>query len=342
MTAAPSESLMDRVSRAVELNPGTTKTGITRLVKGTKQDVLRAIDVLVTTGHVQSTPGERAPTMVSVRPYRSNKPVCDNHEETGDESNGKLPGGLVCATDGKPVGNHGGSRQTASAIPDKSGEVLPTANGGEPAPFSEPRCRVCRHPPARRWVNELLCNGWTTAAVIGNLAAINADLPPKSRITKHCVHVHRERHLKKQVPVAAIWRDFLEAQARENASLAVNLLTPAAYLTAVMTKAFAAVTAEGAQVGVSEGIAAAREVAKVLAHTDDDERWARVHSQQARILDAFKTLPPEFRRQVLAKLDGEPWPPPAPGPARLALVEATPVGEFDPFDEDEDLEDDDD
>ena len=92
---------------------------------------------------------------------------------------------------------------------------------------------------------------------------------------------------------SAIWRDFLEKQATENASLAqaVNLLTPAVYLQAVMTKAFAGLTHEAAEVGVGDCIVAAREVAKLLAHTDDDARWAKVHAQQAKIIEAFRSLP---------------------------------------------------
>ncbi len=65
------DCLIERVSTAIEGNPNRSKTAITQLVKGTKQDVLRAIDTLIASGHVQSTPGERAPTLLSVRPYRS-------------------------------------------------------------------------------------------------------------------------------------------------------------------------------------------------------------------------------------------------------------------------------
>jgi hypothetical protein len=122
-----------------------------------------------------------------------------------------------------------------------------------------------------------------------------------------------------------------------------SLLTAAGYYTTVMLKANMTLTAEETTVSVGDGIAASRELSKLLAQGDDEAKWAKLHATQARIIEVMRSLPAEQQEMVLARLDGRPWPPPTGG--RRALVESDRVtgdDEGDPFDADDDDFDDDD
>ncbi len=74
-------------------------------------------------------------------------------------------------------------QQTASARPDKDHE-LPhkTGNGSEPTPVTEPRCRCCRRADLRERINRMLANGFSLGAILEDLQAVNAALPPKASV----------------------------------------------------------------------------------------------------------------------------------------------------------------
>jgi hypothetical protein len=122
----------------------------------------------------------------------------------------------------------------------------------------------------------------------------------------------------------------------------INKLTPAGYFAGVMVKAQQTLQAEGTEVSVSvgDGLVAARELSKLLAHSDETDQMARIMAQQNKIIEAFRLIPDQWQAVVLNRLEGKDAP--APGGPRLALVEATPADDegFEPFGED--LEDDDD
>jgi hypothetical protein len=125
----------------------------------------------------------------------------------------------------------------------------------------------------------------------------------------------------------------------------MNLVTPRAFLEIVLAKSFAALATDDAEIGPDLGLRAAAELHKLTAAGDEQQRWAQVHAKQAQILAAFKTLPPQFRQQVLDVVDGRT--PPPPGGARLALVEGGVAddAELKPFgdaEEDDDFGDDED
>lgn len=139
-----------------------------------------------------------------------------------------------------------------------------------------------------------------------------------------------------------MWRRVLEATAAEQASFdqgMTSLVNAAGFFTTVLMKANMTLTAEGTEVSVEDGIAAGREMSKLLAQGDNMARWAKVHATQARIIEVMKSLPEEYQQMVLAKLDGRPWPPPSA--PRLALIEGTVASdqEADPFDDDARLKD---
>jgi hypothetical protein len=342
---AVSSVMLERVSRTIELNPGQTKTRITRLVKpGTKPDILRAVDSLIATGYVVSTPGEVARTLVSARPYRA-QPVCScqTTSETTAASADSVENpseNHSVVSNGKPPANHNGSQPAGSAGLGNSSAMQPTA---DTALFREARCRVCRHPEALQSVNNLLNAGFTTAAIVDNLSGINARLPAKSRITKDSVDRHRQRHYDRQQPMGAAYRRVLEQVAAENGlDGQANILAPAAFFQSVMSKAFEALG--NAEVSISEGIAAGRELAKLLVAGDQTQRWAAIQAQQARIVTCFREfVPPDRQQEMLAVLDGRAAVPSSVGAAprvpRLALVEGAAQ---EPFGDDSDFDDDDD
>lgn len=336
---------MERASRAIESRPRTTKTALARLISGKRQDVLAAIGRLCAEGYVQTTPGERAPVLTSVRPYRHDRG--QSGSRNGEAMTGEPVTNRFSGVGEEPVGNHGASRET-TALDAAKDRLLPhkTAYGSEPAPRCEPRCRVCSDASIRQLVNRQLVEGYSLSAILAGLAALNSGLAPNRRVTKDSLETHRERHWPAQAGANALWRRLMEERAATEAAnyeqAVTSLLTPRVYLEVMMTKGFAGLTNEAAEVSIDQGLAAARELGKLADRDDDEQRWAKVYSQQAKIVDAFRLLPAEWQQVVLDKVEGRT--PPAPGSApRLALVEATvDDDELDPFDDegDEDFDDD--
>jgi hypothetical protein len=331
---------MDRVSRTIESHPGLSKTAVARVTSGKRQDVLAAISQLCTEGYVQTTPGERAPVLTSIRPYR-----CDPTEEPfGEPAENRFS-----PTGGEPVENRGDSGQIVSAGPPKDGEVRFTAdaNGGEAAPLRQPRCKVCKRPALLQKVNTMLASGYTNAAILDAIASMNLKLPPKSRITDDSLRRHQRRHFAIQAGASSLWRRLMEERAEAEATTfndgVISLVTPRVYLEVMVAKAFGGLTDDAAEVTIDQGLAASRELNRFVTHDDDAAKWAQIHATQAKIIDAFRSLPPAYQQQVLDTVEGRT--PPPPGGARLALVESGPVTgddaeeldpEFDSLDGDED------
>ncbi len=121
-------------------------------------------------------------------------------------------------------------------------------------------------------------------------------------------------------------------------------MTPRAYLEVMLAKSFAGLVDDAAEVGLDQGLAAARELGKLTAQGDDEQKWAEAHMKMGRIVEVMRALPAEYQQVVLAKLDGRPWPPP-PGGGRSALVGGgTVTGDddgFDPLDRHDDFDDED-
>jgi hypothetical protein len=183
----------------------------------------------------------------------------------------------------------------------------------------------------------LLAGGFTTAAIVDLVAPLAATV--RTRITDDCVAVHRRRHFPRQMPAADVWRRVLEATAAEQASFDKgmnSLLTAAGYFTTVMLKANMTLTAEGTEVSVGDGIAASRELSKLLSLGDDQMRWAEAQAKMNRIIACFREFVPVDRQQeMLARLEGR----------QLGVIEGglATTEYVDPFDDDsEDYDEDDD
>ncbi len=126
----PSESLTERASLAIESHPRMTKTAVSRLISGKRQDVLAAISALAEQGYVQTTPGGFAPVLTSVKPYRR------DHGEPPEEPLEEPPENQFPGGDREPVGNHDGSRQRASVCPTNDRDVPQKTGLGQ----------ACHHP----------------------------------------------------------------------------------------------------------------------------------------------------------------------------------------------------
>jgi hypothetical protein len=331
----------------IESNPGMTKTALGRRISGKRQNVLVAISALCAQGYVQTTPGERAPILISIKPYRCDpaEPVLKNGGVADREPPEESAENRFSGTGGNPVENYGGSRQTVCACSGKDGEVRPTAtgvtNGGEPAPVVQPRCKVCKSPDLLHRVNTMLANGFTTTAILSAIAGINAALPAKARVTDDSLNRHRHRHFPVQAGASSVWRQLMEQRAAtESATFhegVTNLLTPRIFFETLMIKGYSSLLDEDAEVTVDQAARAAAELNKLVDDDDAQHRMAQIVAKQNVIIDIMRSLPGEAQQIVLAKLDGKPYPPPRV-PA-LALVEG---GDDDFGDDDFDEYDDED
>ena len=192
----------------------------------------------------------------------------------------------------------------------------------------------------------MLVQGYSLDAILGSLEPLNATLG-RSRVTADSLWKHRTRHFNIQVGASAVWRRLVEERQAVGYDNAVTTaVTSRALLEAVQTKGFATVIDPDTHITVEQALAASRELTKMAAVYDQEQRWAEVHAKQAKIVAVFREfIPPERHQEFMDRLDGKT--PPPPGGARLALDEATPAEdtEREPFgvdDEDDDFEDDDD
>jgi hypothetical protein len=83
--------------------------------------------------------------------------------------------------------------------------------------------------------------------------------------------VHRKRHFNLQVGASALYRKILEdrAEAATFDEGVISLVTPRVYLEVMVAKAFGGLTDETAEVTIDQGIAASRELSRLVAHDDD-------------------------------------------------------------------------
>ena len=141
----------------------------------------------------------------------------------------------------------------------------------------EPRCRVCRNDELRRKVNELLPTGSSYAMTARALAADNAALDERDRVTIDSIRNHTARHFPVQNIARATYRDVLDRRAQQNGIDFVNgiatALTPMAVYEVVMTKAFRTLVDDRTEVSVETGLRAAEKLQSVL---DGHERGTDV------------------------------------------------------------------
>jgi hypothetical protein len=345
----PSKTLTARAWRTIESNPGHTKSSLTRLITGKRQDVLAAINLLCDQGYVEATPGDRAKVLTAVKPY----PGSPSGEPVENQSS---------ANGGQPVGNRADHVGAPSDSPDKDGQgrhrTTEAANDadlvsqhmaemrekGELPLHIERKCRACR-PELRTRINELITAGYGLTAILELVEPINSTLPAKSRVTIDSLHKHRKLHYNAQVPAAAIYRRTLEEKAEQAAydEHVTSLVSAAGVWQVVMDRGFQTLVAEDTQITVEQTLQAAREMARLGQGGQDDMRWARQQAQLNRIVACFKEYVPASRQQeMIARLQGRTAA--QPGGVQQLAVDADTVDdddEIEPFGgDDEDFDDD--
>ena len=106
----------------------------------------------------------------------------------------------------------------------------------------EPRCRVCRNDLVRKKVNQMLATAAPYAGIVRALAADNAELDTRDRVTLDSIRTHATKHFPVQSVAKATYRSIVERRAQENRidfiEGVATALTPLAFFEVVMTKAF--------------------------------------------------------------------------------------------------------
>ena len=114
----------------------------------------------------------------------------------------------------------------SQAVPDVVGEI---ADSIELAPringfHLEPRCRVCRNDTLRRKVNQMLAMGAPYAGIVRALAADNAELDDRNRITLDSIRTHTTKHF----PVQSVAKDAVLSAGVRGATWGPSPFWPAA------------------------------------------------------------------------------------------------------------------
>ena len=171
----------------------------------------------------------------------------------------------------------------------------------------EPRCRVCRNDQVRKKVNDLLAAGASYAMIVRALAADNAELDKRDRITVDSVRNHCGRHFPVQSVAKATYRDILERRARENhidfIEGVATAITPLAFLETVMVKSYETLVDSDTKVDVHTGILAAGRLQAVIDSRDYNREIAELRFQLAGIGQAVKSTVPQEMWGEIEKLE---------------------------------------
>jgi hypothetical protein len=197
----------------------------------------------------------------------------------------------------------------SQAVPGVVGEI---ADSIELAPRNgfhvEPRCRVCRIDAVRKKVNGLLAVGASYAYIVRTLAAENATLDVRDRVTVDSVRNHSGSHFPIQSVAKATYREIVERRAEQNRVDFVNgvatALTPLAFFEIVMNKAFRNLVDDDTEVSVDTGLRAAEKLQFFLDRRDQGDDVAELRRQVYRIQDAVKAVvPQEMWSAIVERLD---------------------------------------
>ena len=160
----------------------------------------------------------------------------------------------------------------------------------------------------RKTVNDLLATGASYAQVARALAADNAELDEKDRVTIDSIRNHCGRHFPVQQVARATYRDILERRARENhidfIEGVATALTPIAFFETVMVKSYETLVDSDTKVDVHTGIVAAGRLQSLIDSRDYGREIAELRFQVVKIGEAVKsTVPQEMWSEIVEKLD---------------------------------------
>ena len=172
----------------------------------------------------------------------------------------------------------------------------------------EPRCRICRNDQARTKVNDMLATGASYAMIVRALAADNAELDVKDRVTIDSIRNHCGRHFPVQQTAHATYRQILECRAQENQVDFVNgvatALTPLAFLETVMVRSYETLVDSDTRVDVNTGMVAAARLQSLSESRDYSREIAELRFQVGKIGEAVKsTVPQEMWDEIIEKME---------------------------------------
>ena len=173
----------------------------------------------------------------------------------------------------------------------------------------EPRCRVCRNDEVRKKVNDRLAIGASYAFIVRALAAENAKLDERDRVTVDSVRNHCGRHFPVQNVAQATYRRILEHRANENGVDFVNAvataITPMAFYETVVVKGYATLVDPDTHVDVNTGMIAAGRLQALIESRASGTCMAEMMAQLDRIIRAIHdSVPEELWDEILHKIDG--------------------------------------
>ena len=134
---------------------------------------------------------------------------------------------------------------------------------------------MCRNDQVRKKVNDLLATGSSYAMVLRALAADNAKLDKRDRVTIDSIRTHTTKHFPVQSVAKATYREILERRALENrvdfVEGVATALLPVTFFEVVMNKAFRTLVDDRTEVSVETGLRAAEKLQSVLDGRDPTE-----------------------------------------------------------------------
>ena len=171
----------------------------------------------------------------------------------------------------------------------------------------EPRCRICRNDSMRRKVNQMLATAAPYAGIVRALAADNAELDRRDRVTIDSIRTHATKHFPVQSVAKAAYRDIVERRAQDNRIDFIEglatALTPLAFFEVVMNKAFRTLVDDRIEVSVETGLRAAEKLQSVLDGRERGTEVLELRVQLDRIDEAVRAVVPQAMwAEILAKL----------------------------------------
>ena len=167
---------------------------------------------------------------------------------------------------------------------------------------------MCRNDVLRKKVNDHLATGASYAMIVRALAADNAELDTRDRVTLDSVRTHATKHFPVQSVAKAAYRDIVERRAQENrvdfVEGVATALTPLAFFEVVMAKAFRTLVDDGTEVSVETGLRAAEKLQSVL---DGRERGTDILEMKVQLYQIGQAVRPVVPQSmwaaIIAKLE---------------------------------------
>ena len=150
--------------------------------------------------------------------------------------------------------------------------------------------------------------GAATLWYLRALAADNAKLDKRDRVTVDSIRTHTTKHFPVQQRAKATYREILERRARENrvdfVEGVATALTPMAFFEVVMNKAFRTLVDDGTEVSVETGLRAAEKLQSVLDGRERGTDVLELKVQLGKISEAVRSVVPQSMwAQIIRQID---------------------------------------